>query len=370
MCSRSSFNKMPEKTFPKHLQKRRKRKLPPLRGIYHNKMLKILVILVCLVNILYHLNIIKISVAADTTATTTPKINSSITTKSTPLTSMLNAEANTTNLRNNISVLKAQKSIRSINVNNSYNQQNQLIRHHNVTPDNIAATKRKLRRKPHNHGQSGGNRTRPNAASLPSMTRYKGKRRKYQRPLQNSHTTNSSMPKNLATLRPNPLTPAKPVPTSPTSSSTPTGYSVRPYIHQKQQQFSYSNRTYQRQHQYQQQSVQIPSSTISVTSTIDHHHNPRTQVYSNGTRFYPTTTTNIQHYIGVNTTNIHEIKYPPSAPPAQQHSIQNQNHVVTDIVVYRNIGPIPCPPGVRLVPHRVITATPDPRLNRQRGKLE
>ncbi|KAL9927608.1 uncharacterized protein ACN427_001608 [Glossina fuscipes fuscipes] len=83
----------------------------------------------------------------------------------------------------------------------------------------------------------------------------------------------------------------------------------------------------------------------------------------------PTTTTQIKHYIGLNSTNVHRVDYPQSP----LYETTNKEHVIiqgnTDIVLYRNIGAIPCPPNVRLVTHRVIPATAAPtRPHRQRGK--
>lgn len=353
--TKTSKEKLREKTFLKHLQKRRKRKIPLLRGIYHNKMLKILVILVCSVNILYHLNIIQIAVEAE--STTTPETLPNITSTSpTSLRNLLKPKSEeSVNLRN--------KTIRrSINVNSSFNHQNEIVQnkpsehhhHHNQHHSSAQNPKRKLRRKPPpNHT----NRTNHTRTGLGPSTRFKGKRRKYptrptsatawQHQLQNR--THIYKPKINTTIR---TTASTSISSSTSSSNT------FPFLTQQQQQFSYTNRSYQRQHQFQQQSVQIPSSTIRVSSTIDHHVQ---KGYDNSTatnRYYPTT--NIKHYIGVNSTSsIHDL-------PFQQQNVVIQGN--TDIVVYRNIGPVPCPPGVRLVTHRVITATPDPRINRQRGK--
>lgn len=354
MSTKTSSEKLREKTLLKHLQKRRKRKIPLLRGIYHNKMLKILVILVCLVNLLYHLNIIKITVEAGSVqtlpenTTTTTTYNFTEPTSPTPLRSIRKfLKTKSTNQSLNKTFLR-----RSINVNSSFNHQNEIVQ--NKSEHAIQTTKRKLRRKPLG-GRSNHTRT-----GL-GPTRYKGKRRKYTRPnswLQQQqqqqqrtrqNNTNLYKPKNYTTIR---TTASTSISSSSTSSSN---QQQRPFMTQQQQQFSYTNRSYQRQHQYQQQSVQIPSSTIRVSSTIDTHHVQPS--FDNSSRFYPTT--NIKHYIGVNSTSIHDL-------PFQQQNVVIQGN--TDIVVYRNIGPVPCPPGVRLVPHRVLTATPDPRINRQRGK--
>ncbi|XP_028895887.2 laminin subunit alpha-1 isoform X3 [Zeugodacus cucurbitae] len=183
---------------------------------------------------------------------------------------------------------------------------------------------------------------------------------------------------------------------------------------QQQQQFSYNPREghyYQQQQKQQQQqqlrpppehlqkqyhfiaqSVDTPATTLRISTSIDHHHHQ--QITTN-------TTTTIRQHI-----QHHEPQSPPSEhhyqqrqhqqqqqqhiasnsssitsrrqhtkqqqPQTQQHTvydtttIQNrQDHVLvqgnTDIVVYRNIGALPCPPSVRLVPHRFIPVHPQQR---------
>ncbi|XP_037819777.1 uncharacterized protein LOC119609138, partial [Lucilia sericata] len=346
--TKTSSEKLREKTFLKHLQKRRKRKIPLLRGIYHNKMLKILVILVCSVQLLQHLNILHITIEAAIS-------NQTLTTKVATTTPTIPLKGNKIN-ETNVNQLRNKTMRRSINVNSSFNHQNEIVQ--NKPEHSIQTTKRKLRRKPlvAGGGRIQHNRTHHNMGP----TRFKGKRRKYTKPSATSswqqqqqqqqhqhhrqNNTNLFKPKNYTTIRTTASTSI--------SSSTSSSY---PFMTQQQQQFSYTNRSYQRQHQYQQQSVQIPSSTIRVSSTIDHHHVQQPSSFDNSTRYYPST--NIKHYIGVNSTSVHDI-------PFQQQNVVIQGN--TDIVVYRNIGPVPCPPGVRLVPHRVLTATPDPRLHRPR----
>ncbi|TMW53859.1 hypothetical protein DOY81_001030 [Sarcophaga bullata] len=364
MCNKTSSEKLREKTFLKHLQKRRKRKIPLLRGIYHNKMLKILVTLVCIANVLNQVNLITPTVEAASSTNKTENLN----------TTQLSVKS--------LSIGNKSSSIRrSINVNSSFNHQNEIVQTKQPVNQTV---KRKLRRKPLqgrlNHTRSSA--TSPSSAGVGPANRFKGKRRKYNRPnvqhkqhqqQQQNNTYNPYKPKNFTNIRTTASTLITASSTSSSSiSSSSRGFTTvsqhqqqqqqqqhhhRPFITQQQQQFSYSNRSYQHQHQYQQQSVQIPSSTIRVSSTIDHHHHVSPTAYANSSsRFYPTTT-NIKHYIGVNSTSLHDIPY-------QQQNVVIQGN--TDIVVYRNIGPVPCPPGVRIVPHRTITATPDPRINRQR----
>ena len=361
MCNATSSEKVREKTFLKHLQKRRKRKIPLLRGIYHNKMLKILLTLVCIVNVLNQVNIIQATVEAASSTNTTENVNTTELSVKSP------------------SVANKSSSIRrSINVNSSFNHQNEIVQTKQPVNQTV---KRKLRRKPLqgrlNHSRNSS--ASPSSPGLGPANRFKGKRRKYNRPIvqhkqQQNYTNIPYKPKNFTNIRTTASTlitasstSSSSISTSRSSSSFTTAsqqqqqqqHHQRPFITQQQQQFSYSNRSYQHQHQYQQQSVQIPSSTIRVSSTIDHHHHVAPTAYANSSsRFYPTTT-NIKHYIGVNSTSLHDVPY-------QQQNVVIQGN--TDIVVYRNIGPVPCPPGVRIVPHRTITAKPDPRINRQRGK--
>uniref|UniRef100_A0A1B0AJK7 Uncharacterized protein n=1 Tax=Glossina pallidipes TaxID=7398 RepID=A0A1B0AJK7_GLOPL len=228
--------------------------------------------------------------------------------------------------------------------------------------NNDTLQRRKLRRKQHTFASTsiGSNHT-VRVRPVSPQQRYKGKRRKYMRPVLSTqkNSTQVSQPKISNFI------------------STPTRSHHHHHHHhhhqllspqqnnhmiQNQHQFSFSNRSYHRHEQKQQQTLSIPSSTVRVTTSIDHEY------HRNGS-IGPTTTTQIKHYIGLNSTNVHRLDYPQSP----LYETTNKEHVIiqgnTDIVLYRNIGTIPCPPNVRLVTHRVIPATAAPtRPHRQRGK--
>ncbi|XP_023158823.1 laminin subunit alpha-1 isoform X2 [Ceratitis capitata] len=183
---------------------------------------------------------------------------------------------------------------------------------------------------------------------------------------------------------------------------------------QQQQQFSYNPRAgqfYRQQQQQQQTRVQLPTqnrqqhhnfppppsragdapatSTLRVSTSIDRHHHEHIQTNTTTTirqhieHEQETSSTRQQQQIqqqqqqqtnfvsnSSSTVSRHQQQQQQSQQQLQlqqkqQHTIydtttiQNrQDHVViqgnADIVVYRNIGTLPCPPGVRLVPHRFI----------------
>ncbi|XP_054742486.1 putative mediator of RNA polymerase II transcription subunit 26 [Anastrepha obliqua] len=179
---------------------------------------------------------------------------------------------------------------------------------------------------------------------------------------------------------------------------------------QQQQQFSYNPREGKYHHQQQQQQQQqtllpqsanrqrgpqhelqrhynfvpqpdIPTTTLRVSTSIDHHHhqhittNTTTTIRQHVQQEEPHQQQQQHHFVG-NASSITSRQYQTHQqqpqPQQQQHTIydtttvQNrQDHVVlqgnTDIVVYRNIGTLPCPPNVRLVPHRFIPVHPQQR---------
>ncbi|KAI9585575.1 hypothetical protein GQX74_001422 [Glossina fuscipes] len=226
--------------------------------------------------------------------------------------------------------------------------------------------RRKLRRKQHTFASTSiGNNHTVRVRPVSLQQRYKGKRRKYMRPVLSTqkNSTQVLQPKISNFI------------STPTRSHHHQHHQHHHHHHhqllssqqnnhmiQNQHQFSFSNRSYHRHEQKQQQTLSIPSSTVRVTTSIDHEY------HRNGS-IGPTTTTQIKHYIGLNSTNVHRVDYPQSP----LYETTNKEHVIiqgnTDIVLYRNIGAIPCPPNVRLVTHRVIPATAAPtRPHRQRGK--
>ncbi|XP_017481173.1 PREDICTED: putative cyclin-dependent serine/threonine-protein kinase DDB_G0272797/DDB_G0274007, partial [Rhagoletis zephyria] len=163
---------------------------------------------------------------------------------------------------------------------------------------------------------------------------------------------------------------------------------------QQQQQFSYNPREGQYHHQQQQQQQQqplpahLPQSENRQRELQSQHFlsQPPLQPDTPATTLRQQQPEELQHHYVGNSSSItsrqhynHQQQQQPQPQPPQHTvydttTIQNrQDHVViqgnTDIVVYRNIGTLPCPPGVRLVPHRFIPVHTQQRP-RPRGKSQ
>ncbi|XP_039951565.1 putative mediator of RNA polymerase II transcription subunit 12 [Bactrocera tryoni] len=313
-------------------------------------------------------------------------------------------------VNNSVSVNSVSHSRSGVSVDNE-SVQNDVAA--TMLPATSPPTKRKLRRKYPTKMQ---NQTERALGSTQVAQRYKGKRRKVLLPRGQPNAT-AQATRNMSAGAVQRLN-AENIPKNVRKPQTLQERQRQRQLQQQKQQSAQQQRQLQRPDELKrtkdaqlQQQIRVPptshlqkqyhfipqpdtpATTLRISTSIDHHHHQ--QITTN-------TTTTIRQHIQ---------QQPPQGPPnehryehrqqqqqqQQQHTVSNsssitsrhqhthqqqpqsqqhtvydtttiqnrQDHVVvqgnTDIVVYRNIGTLPCPPSVRLVPHRFIPVHPQQR---------